>query len=1194
MGVRMRLKRLTLQGFKTFADRTEIEFVPGVTCIVGPNGSGKSNLLDALVWCLGDTKASSVRATRAQDVIFAGSAKRKPMGMAEVSLTVDNEDRFLPLDFNEVTITRRVYRSGEGEYFINKASCRLRDITELFLDTGVGKGAYAIVNQSEIDAILSARPEDRRELFEEAAGIKKYRVRKREAQRKLENTETNLIRVRDILSELDGQVEPLRRQSELALRHRELSEQLRHVEVGQLAADHRRLRDEITELSEAAAGAFAEAEAADRETVELEEGADQLGMRIAAAEEKLEGARLRQQSAMTESERLEGRIALSEQRVASARQTLESLEQDVASALSEADRCEADAGVATDGVLADQALGAKLDTQLGDGASRLRGIETALAEVQAAMAGREADLQKLARTLERHRLEQATLRERISRRRSDIEDVEQRQARRSEECASSRRDLELLAQDRETAAQAHVKAVAAVKETAEPELARCIEGVQASIDDRSAAERELASVESRLAALEETEAAKEGYFAGVRAVLSAVADGQVSGRFRLFADAIRVPAQLETAIEVALGASLQDVITDTQRGAKEAIEWLNRNRAGRATFLPLDALRDQPVPDSLRMASRKHAGALGSAADLVECDAVDDPAVRVHLARVLVVEDLDCATRIAGSSDRDWARIVTLGGELVVPTGAITGGRTGRSGPNLLGRKREIAELGKQAERCRRRIDEGTTRIDDLRGREAACRVALRDADAAVLAARDQERDAERKGQAKQLELQRLEADLRQLETRRESLSREAEVDRGREQELEAALAVSGEDDQGVQSSLDDAARRRAALETERDKEREALAVLRSEWASLRERLAGKERELARLNAEASRHRARVVDLNRRAELSRGLLSTEADVGANWDSQRQACASAIREATLDLERCRERRQAMVAENFQLAERIRLLRRASEAARERGRQGQVRSARLESQAEAIAQRLLEEYELHPDSAWALTSGQPPTRDTTAEVARLRREIKALGPVNPGAIEEYERVSERHRFLAEQRSDLEESRRRLLEAIQEIDESTRGVFADTFAAVGQRFDVYFQRLFGGGSTELVLTDPEDILETGIDIVAQPPGKRRQNLALLSGGERALTATALLFAFLDVRPAPFCVLDEVDAPLDGANVEKFADLVREFGQGSQFILITHNATTMEAAPLWYGVTMQEPGISRGISMRVPDSSP
>ncbi|MFY7952556.1 MAG: chromosome segregation SMC family protein, partial [Armatimonadaceae bacterium] len=511
MGVRMRLKRLTLQGFKTFADRTEIEFVPGVTCIVGPNGSGKSNLLDALVWCLGDTKASSVRATRAQDVIFAGSAKRKPMGMAEVSLTVENEDRFLPLDFNEVTITRRVYRNGEGEYFINKAACRLRDITDLFLDTGVGKGAYAIVNQSEIDAILSARPEDRRELFEEAAGIKKYRVRKREAQRKLENTESNLIRVRDILSELDTQVEPLRLQSELALRHRELTERLRTVEVGQLAADHKRLKDEINELASGAAQAVAEATTADDERSGLEAGAEQLGLRIAAAEERLEGARLRQQTAMTESERLESRIALSEQRIVSSRAALESLEQDVAVAVAEAERCDLDAVAAAADWEIEREKAQGFESGLADSAARLRGIEESLAQVQAAMAGREADLQQLARTLERHRLEQAALRERIGRRRSDLDELGLRRERRSAEIEAAKSDVQALAEAREAATAGHAAAVAAVRETHEPELARRTAAVQDALDQRTATERELASAESRLAALEETEAALEGY-----------------------------------------------------------------------------------------------------------------------------------------------------------------------------------------------------------------------------------------------------------------------------------------------------------------------------------------------------------------------------------------------------------------------------------------------------------------------------------------------------------------------------------------------------------------------------------------------------------------------------------------------------------------------------------------------------------
>ncbi|MFM7321901.1 MAG: chromosome segregation protein SMC, partial [Armatimonadota bacterium] len=1017
--------------------------------------------------------------------------------------------------------TRRVYRNGEGEYFINKTACRLKDITELFLDTGVGRGAYAIVNQSEIDSILSARPEDRRELFEEAAGIKKYRVRKREAQRKLENTESNLVRVRDILAEIEGQVDPLRLQAETALKHRDLETRLRSIEVGMLASDYRRLRDEVAELHRVSETAATEEAALLAESGTLESGAQDLGERIAGAETRMEEARLRQQIALSRAERIETRVALAEERRAGAQRTLETIETEIVEAQtlgrdreSEAEMRAAEAG----------AMEAALEDARVRGAAAealVREIEQSLEELSKSLAGSEADTVSAARSLAQRRVELATLRERIARRSRDLEELSTRLERRTTDVEAARSDCEALQRAVAEAVAGHAAARTAVSEHAEPALRAAEAHLRTAVDDRAAAERRLAGAESRLRALEETEAAKEGVFAGVRAILAAAAEGAVAGRFRLFADAIRVPAEIETAIEVALGASLQDIVTDSERSAKAAIAWLNDQRAGRATFLPIDALRDQPVPASLRSANRRFSGVLGSAADLVSFDAEDEPAVRVHLARVLVVDDLETATRAAKEIDRDWARIVTLGGELVVPTGAITGGRTGRTGPNLLGRKREISELRKAVASGRTAVVEGGDRIDRLRDEEARLRLALREAESGVLSARDLERDTERKRQARQLERDRLEKDVQVVSDRREHLVGEAEIDARAEQALAEAIAAADRDDEGAQATREDWLRRQEELRIRRDEARETWSAVRTEAASLRERHAAFLREVGGARADAGRAQARAAELRRRAEEATRVLDVEAGVLIECDRERESAASAVRDATHEVETLRERRQALVAENFQLSERVKLLRRAVDTAREQGQQAKVRAARVETQAESVAQRLLEEYELHPDSALALTGGEPVERDIALEIGRLRREIKSLGPVNPAAIEEFERVSERHQFLSGQRSDLDEARARLLEAIQEIDESTRGVFLETYSKVGESFGHHFTRLFGGGTTELVLTQPDDLLETGIDIIAQPPGKRRQNLALLSGGERALTATALLFAFLDVRP-------------------------------------------------------------------------
>lgn len=1188
----MRLKRLTLHGFKTFADKTEIEFVPGVTCIVGPNGSGKSNLLDALVWCLGEQKASNLRATNARDVIFAGSSKRKPMGMAEVTLTVDNEDRFLPLDFSEVTVTRRIYRNGDSEFLLNKVACRLKDIADLFTDTGVGRGAYAIVNQSEIDGILSAKPEDRRELFEEAAGIKKYRVKKREAQRKLENTELNLIRVRDILGELSTQVEPLREQAEVALKHKELTERLRAVEVGQLAADYKRYKDELAELEKAAEDAKKEAEELGGEVGELEASAAGLGLRISEAESQMDAARIRQQLTMTQVERLESRIALAEERKTSARRTLESLATDLETLDSDKLRLATEAEtLKTEAKAAEAGLAEKTKT-LAEHEGVAREAEKALGELSRMLAGQEADYLALARKLAAQKAERDSLRERIARRKEEIVEAEARAATRQAEVEAARAEAEKLGEALLAARVAQDEARRLLTDAREPAAKKAAEEVTALGERRANHEKKLAGQESRLRVLEETEAMQEGYFAGVRAALNAASEGKLKGEFTLFADAIKVPEELETAIEVALGGSLQDIVTDTEANAKAAIRHLNETRGGRATFLPLDALRDQQIPQSLRVAARKFSGVRGSAADLVAYDDKLGAAVRVHLARVLVVDDIDTATQVSRQIERDWARIVTLTGELVVPTGAITGGRTGRQGPNLLSRKREIAELHIA-------VDAGRVETDRLRERESAARAAadtarqaVREAEQAVQRAREAVLDSERRVQSKSNEAERLQKEALQLQTRAGQLVNSGEADASREATLSAAIADADRTDESAVATREELSRRQAALTVRRDEARDQARTIATEAASLRERVVGLTRDSKRAEEGALRATITADERRRRAAEAENVIAVEEAEAVQRAAEREVARKSLEEAGGEVEKWRERRQALVNENFQLTERIRLVQRTIGFATERGQQARLRAARVETQAEAVGQRLQDEYDLHPDSAVALTGGAPVEKDVAQEIGRLRREIRALGTVNLGAVEEYERVSERYRFLTEQKADLESAKAKLLSTITEIDDSTRGVFAETFDKVNVAFQKFFTRLFGGGSTDLVMTDPSDVLETGIEILAQPPGKKRQNLSLLSGGERALTATALLFAFLEVRPAPFCVLDEVDAPLDGANVEKFADLVAEFGQESQFILITHNATTMEAAPLWYGVTMQEPGVSRGISMRVPES--
>ncbi|MBC7808984.1 MAG: chromosome segregation protein SMC [Akkermansiaceae bacterium] len=1189
----MRLKRLTLHGFKTFADKTEITFAPGVTAIVGPNGSGKSNLLDSLLWVLGEQKSSALRAAKSSDVIFAGSGKRKPMGMAEVSLTVDNEDRFLPLDFSEVTVTRRAYRNGETEYLLNKTQCRLKDITDLFLDTGVGRGAYAIVNQSEVDSILSARAEDRRELFEEAAGIKKYRVKKREAQRKLEATDANLLRIHDITSEVDANLAPLAAQAASARRFSELSERLREIEVGQLAADYKRLADEVAALHGQAVTADAVATRAREVAAEGEAQTGTMGQKIADAEARMDSARTAQQAAMTRTERAEGQIALSAERKSSAQRTVATVESDVATFQTEKERFQAEGQTLTETAREAENAVTLASRELAAVEATAQEAARTLTELSRTAAGQEADYLTLARKLAAQKAELESLRVRIASRDAEVSDADTRAGTRETEAILAGDEFKSLDAATQTAQKVLAETRRVLSEEREPARTAATDAVTGASDARQSRERRLAEREARLRVLEETESALEGYYVGVKSVTKASQNGRLTGRYELVADALRVPADLDTAIEIALGGSLQDIITDTESEAKTAIRYLNETRGGRATFLPLDSLRAPDVPDALRKAAKQYSGVLGSAADLVGFDADVRAAVHVLLARVLIVDDLDTATTISRQLSREFGKIVTLGGEVVVPSGAITGGAQGKPGPNLLGRKREVSELTDAVKIARADVERLKTAEADARTAEAAARQAVRDAEAAVQSARDYAADADRKAQTKRTDAERLLRESASLRDRAKLLAESVAADRAREANLQSAVADAGTADEGAQASRGELQKRQASLAVRRDEAQAQVRKLSSELATLRERARNVARDAERARENALRATIGAEERTRRAEEARALIAREDAEALPRAAERDAARAALAENTSSLEKWRSARQTLLAENFALTERIKIAHRNAAEASAQASTARQKSARVETQAEQLAERLFTEYELLPEDAIAQTGGAPVDRDVAQEIARLRREIKSLGAVNTGAVEEYERLSERSRFLTEQRADLLAAKERLMAAIAEIDESTRGVFTETFNAVGVAFGKLFSRLFGGGTTELVLTNPDDILETGIEILAEPPGKKRQSLALLSGGERALTATALLFAFLEVRPAPFCVLDEVDAPLDGANVEKFASLLRDFGQSSQFIVITHNATTMEAAPLWFGITMQEPGISRGISLKVPDPS-
>ncbi len=1183
----MILKKLEIQGFKSFADRVEVLFSPGVIAVVGPNGSGKSNISDAILWVLGEQNVRALRGEKSRDVIFAGTDKRRAVGMAEVSLTVDNTSGRLPVNYTEVTVTRRAYRSGESEFFINKTPCRLKDIYELFLDTGVGREAYSIVSQGEIDAILSVRSEDRRALFDEAAGIRKYRVRKKEAERKLESTEQNLNRVNDIVTEIQCQIEPMREQAETATRYLELAERLQEIEVGILVTDLQRFTGDIARVRDERASGVKSIADSDAVLSALDEEKSALAADLSAADAQVERFHSLYQEALSHQERTESRLALVNQRHTASINAEKLLVEEIAQiegriAQLEAQRTDVSAekeGAGEEELRLSELMAAKtvaledIQAKLDAESKAVEDQKASYIELAKQLAAQRNELTNTAARIENLRLL-------LDRRSADLQTAERASARAKTEFNGVEKEFERI----KTELASVSENMARLRSELEEKRASAKQaGEQIVIHGR-----DLADKGSRLHTLREMEEAREGYFAGVRSVMSALKGGKIHGGYKVVADVIKVPKGYETAFEVALGASVQDIITDTEREAKDGIEYLKRNHAGRATFLPLNMMRHSVSPALKDLVGKN--GVLGIGNALLEFDKKYSPAIDSLLAKVLVAEDIDAAIA-ASRSAIGWNRIVTLDGELISPSGAMTGGHAVGKVANLLSRKQEMESLKTEVQGLEAGIASWEKSLATLQkdGDDLAARLrVVEEQDTKLkMGMLEKERQIEYVGkESKRLtnEQESLEAEKEdiqeQLKKARETHAVLTETVASADKQnttLDGTMSQSAEEIRGLQDQYD-------ALSAEVNQTNVTLASLTQKRLGIEQMLETSETSKRELAAEIYRKRDQLknaVQEKADTDTGRGDLETELE----------KCRETSGETHTQAEQWRKTKQEIIGSSTEVNDRIKDVSRGREEVQQKVHASELRETRLDVQITQTTARLLEEYDIAPEEA---LRREPPDekQGSAAEVFRLRREIKSMGEVNTGAVQEYSRLTERYDFLNSQRQDLFEARQKLLDAIKEIDESTRGVFMETFEAVRVAFQDMFKRLFDGGSTDLILSNPEDILETGIDVIVEMPGKKRQNLMLLSGGERALTAAALMFALMVVRPSPFCLLDEVDAPLDEANVERFAEVVKDFALTSQMIVITHNKATMEAADILYGVTMQEPGISKLVSVKLSEA--
>lgn len=1152
----MRLKRVRLYGFKTFADRTEFSLEGGIVAVVGPNGCGKSNLVDAILWGLGEGSARQLRAQTGQDVIFSGAKSRKPVGYAEVTLVFDNEDRALPVDTSEVTVTRRLTRGGDGEYRINGQSCRLRDVHDLLADSGLGRAGYAIVGQKEIDAALSASVEDRRAWIDEAAGVQRYRSRKVEALRRLATAQEHLQRVADVVRELEEQAGPLRKEAETARRYRETQGELRAVEVGLLvseAANGRRETEAIdTKIAESRR--LAESEAARAQAIERE--VKETGDEVSEVELEMDAVRGLQQGSLTALERAEADLRLAAERGRSLDALEATLAADGEAAVARLAEAVADAAGSKEAHATDEKAWLDLRTSLAGVGAEARELTQALVEAERHLARtREAESRRLREEAARGHREarRIAIRRELSGIVGTLPDLEEGLLQ-AEAGVDTMRDALEAAQEAPRAIEASLTEIRAEEE-------RDARSVRQAMGEK-------ATLEGRRRGIEATLDAHEGLTQGARAVLEAAERGLLTARYVAVGEAVEADRDLALAIETALGGSANDLIVERDADAKAAIAWLKERRAGRCTFQPIPLMRpSEPTYELRRLLGE--VGVVGRASELVSCDPAHRPVIDSLLGRVVIVDDLDVALRHARSSG--WSRMVTVEGEVVHSGGAVTGGQNARSGYGLVQRRADLGEIENEIERLDRAVREYESRSAKRTARAEAARAQLIEAQRSMRALMSEMEEA--KGFARSLAEEKRVADRERDRLERELATHDKD---------EASTAPV--DLEGAERARDEALRVLAAKSADAEQAEVRLREAEARVAQSQARAFAAERRLTAARAgEEERHR-RLENLTPERDEAKAIAERAT---AARDKAREDRS----EADSRLSALAIRRKERLEASLRLTEEAKHARDNATGVAESIHRAEMDRARADGRRAAALQRLFEEYTLDEEQANAQEGTFEVPADALGLVNRLRRELRAMGDVNLGAIEAFERLDARLTELSAQQDDVLAGIAGVESSIRELDRLTRDKFSETFAKVRDEFSAMFLQLFGGGEGVLALSDPERILESGIDISVTLPGKRRQPLNLLSGGERSLCTVAFLFALLRVRPSPLVVLDEVDAPLDGRNVERFASALHDFTDKTQFIVITHNMTTMERCPTLLGVTMQD-GVSMLLPARLPDA--
>lgn len=1182
----MYLKRLDIVGFKSFADRIGVDFVPGVTAVVGPNGSGKSNITDAIRWVLGEQSAKSLRGSKMEDIIFAGSDSRKPLNFAEVTLTLDNEDQGLSIEYNEVSVTRRVYRSGESEFFINKQACRLKDIIDLFMDSGLGREAFSIISQGKVEEILNSKAADRRTIFEEAAGVLKYKHRKKQAEVKLDETQENLNRVNDILHELGTQVEPLKIQASMAKDFLEKKDELEQFEVAltvyeieELHQKWEQLSRQLDEHKRREGNLSTELQKQEANIVEAREHNAALDESISDLQDVL-------LHTSEELEKLEGRKEVLKERKKNAVKNKDQLIKNIqeltekAATLSEQNTAHSESVKS----LSEQAV--RLQSNLKEKQEKIQLFAENIDEKIESLKGEYIDIlndQAEAKNEQKY-LEQQLEQQQRNNVRLDAENVKFIDSRQAATAKKASIQADLADIQQKLSAQ-----VVAFREN-QHQLETIGNHVQKQEKILYKAYQYLQQAKSRKEMLEELEDDFAGFFQGVKEVLK-VRGKKLQGIEGAVAELIRVPKDFETAIEIALGAALQHIVVDSEQSARSAIQYLKQHSFGRATFLPLTIMKGRHISTAQLALMKGHPAFIGTAVSLINFEEKYTEVLSNLLGNVVVTRDLKGANELAKMLQYRF-RVVTLDGDVVNQGGSMTGGAVKKKSSSLLTRKGELDDL-------KVKLAEMTLQTEKLEETVKSLKTDRQE--------QEQKLETIRKnGEELRLKEQALKGDLREAEVEEKNANERLSIydlekkqygeERTKITDRRAELGRKLDDYREKITSLDQLIAKLTEQKTTNRTSKEALAAeindLKVQFAAKNEQLMNAKERYTLVVQDLRESKQKLADFQE----DLNLLTSEMTNSSSGEQQLAELSKRQQEdkaKTIQLisERKQERLEMQTKlEALELS--AKELRRLHQGMVEALKDEEVKLNRLDVELENRLNHLSEEYLLSFDGAKEQYPLSIPVEEARKKVKLIKLSIDELGTVNLGAIEEYDRVSERYEFLTEQKTDLEEAKDTLFEVINEMDDEMKKRFSKTFSAIRSHFEPVFNALFGGGRADLKLTDPNDLLNTGVEIVAQPPGKKLQNLGLLSGGERALTAIALLFSILKVRPVPFCILDEVEAALDEANVYRYSQYLKRFSAETQFIVITHRQGTMEGADVLYGVTMQESGVSKLVSVRLEDT--